>query len=130
MPDKISATESILKGKCPRCRKGNMFNPKASFFSDKTLENCDHCGLHYEVETGFFWGAMYVNYAFNVALFVIISAIILLFQIELTLWQHLAAILIPVIVLYPIFMRYSRVLMLHLFGGIKYQPDITPEKKS
>ncbi|MCS7074930.1 MAG: hypothetical protein NZ108_10730, partial [Bacteroidia bacterium] len=70
------------------------------------------------------------NYAFNVALFIIISAIIMLFDIKLTLWQHLAAILIPVIILYPILMRYSRVFMLHLFGGVKYNPESINEKHS
>jgi hypothetical protein len=30
-------------------------------------QDCPHCGFHFEIEPGFFWGAMYISYAFSVA---------------------------------------------------------------
>jgi hypothetical protein len=30
-------------------------------------ERCSHCGLHYEREPGYWYVAMFVSYAFNVA---------------------------------------------------------------
>jgi hypothetical protein len=30
-------------------------------------EKCSHCGLHYEREPGYWYVAMFVSYAFNVA---------------------------------------------------------------
>ncbi|MBU6274968.1 MAG: DUF983 domain-containing protein, partial [Bacteroidetes bacterium] len=34
-------------------------------------DDCPHCGFHFEIEPGFFWGAMYISYAFSVAVSVI-----------------------------------------------------------
>jgi hypothetical protein len=30
-------------------------------------DNCSHCGLKYQIEPSFFYGAMYVSYGLNVA---------------------------------------------------------------
>jgi hypothetical protein len=47
-------------------------------------ENCSHCGLRYQIEPSFFYGAMYVSYGLNVALGIaafIVSFIFFLKQI-------------------------------------------------
>ena len=42
---------------------GGMYN----FGSNKIHEHCPHCNLHFEIEPGYFYAAMYVSYALNVA---------------------------------------------------------------
>src|SRR3546814_16604797 len=69
-----SKAEAILLCRCPRCRKGNMFthaafHPKFS----KMNKNCPVCNLQFEIEPGFYWGAMYFSYALNVAEMVTIA---------------------------------------------------------
>ncbi len=84
-------------------------------------ENCPVCDLRFEVEPGFFFGAMYISYAFSVALFTTIAVALSVLG-DYSIYVYAVSIVLAVIVLFPIMFRYSRILFLHLFGGIKYQP--------
>jgi hypothetical protein len=85
-------------------------------------EYCEKCHQKLEPEPGFYFGAMYISYAFSVALFVSISiAIFVLFGEKAPLWYYIVAILIASLVTLPFSFRYSRSLMLHWFGGISYE---------
>src|SRR5262245_58085780 len=62
---------SILKMKCPNCRKGDMFINKSVFPLNHMLdmpERCPVCGQKMELEVGFYYGTGYVSYAHTVAL--------------------------------------------------------------
>lgn len=62
---------SILGNKCPRCHEGDFFitkNPYNLKKFDKMHERCNVCNEKFDKEPGFFYGAMYVNYALTVAL--------------------------------------------------------------
>jgi uncharacterized protein (DUF983 family) len=63
---------SIRTMTCPRCQEGQFFqsNPYDLKHAGDLLEHCPSCGLKYEKEPGFYYGAMYVSYALGVALFV------------------------------------------------------------
>lgn len=64
---------STLESKCPRCRKGYIFekqNPYHLKYIFKTNRFCSECGKSFMPEPNFFEGSMYVNYAFSVALVV------------------------------------------------------------
>ena len=90
---------------------------------DKVLDVCSHCGLRYESEPGFFTGAMYVSYAFVVAILITIFTALSV----LDLYTPLLAIAMVVIVnllLFTVFFRYSRVLFLHVFGNIAYESSL------
>lgn len=67
MCKKGSKLYSIVAMKCPRCHEGKMFNsPLVPQFKLYDMpEKCEVCGLKYESEPGFWWGAMYVGYAFS-----------------------------------------------------------------
>ena len=62
-----SKLEAIVKARCPRCRRGKIFSGSLYGWNLQiTNENCSHCGMRFEVEPGYFYGAMYVSYAFVV----------------------------------------------------------------
>ena len=117
----------FMLSRCPRCGKGKVFRNKIlSFknFSD-TLEHCPSCGLEYEPETGFFFGAMYWTYALLVGSTVIMS--ILLYYLG---YFEQAVYIIPVIILFslPWVFRYGRLLMLYIVYPIMYKDKFTGKK--
>lgn len=57
----------MLNEKCPNCEEGDVFIKNQSFFSlPKMKEDCDNCNYHFEIEPGYFLGAMYVSYGLAV----------------------------------------------------------------
>ena len=121
-----STSEAIIKGKCPKCRKGDMFvhplHQVSQFSKMNTL--CPECGLRFEVEPGFFVGAMYVSYVITVGL-LITTGILLYFLGVKTIWVYMSAVFGSIIALLPIIFRYSRIIFLHFFGGIKYDKSFS-----
>jgi uncharacterized protein (DUF983 family) len=67
----------LLHGKCPRCRKGEIFTYPASRLSKFNVMNstCPNCGVMFQPEPGFYQGAMYVSYAFAIVFIVTISIV-------------------------------------------------------
>jgi uncharacterized protein (DUF983 family) len=80
------------------------------------------CGLRYEVEPGFFYGAMYISYGMTVGFMVTMLIAIFVLGNDPDLWVYLAIIIPLNLLCVPLFFRYARVLMLHWFAGIKYDP--------
>lgn len=108
--------------KCPRCRQGNMFqgftyNPLKFASVNKT---CSHCGLSFEIEPGFFTGAMYFSYAINVAIIATVGIFLNIF-FDLHINAVIGIVLGVVLLAVPITFRYSRMMMMYLFSGIKFQ---------
>ncbi|MDV3308507.1 MAG: DUF983 domain-containing protein [Cyclobacteriaceae bacterium] len=112
---------AILQGKCPRCRQGDIFTYPVSKLSKFNVMNarCPHCDVMLQPEPGFYQGAMYVSYAFAVALIVTIG-IVLYIAGDPPEWVYITAIIALTILLAPVNYRASRILYLHLFGGIKF----------
>jgi uncharacterized protein (DUF983 family) len=117
---KINAT---VTNRCPRCLEGRVFenNNPYSFKNGLTMKNtCTACGLKYEMETGFFYGAMYVAYGLVAGLF------ILFFALD-AFWLHLDPMLlfgsfsVVILVIFPLTFRWSRVMWISFF--VKYDPE-------
>ncbi|WP_298122079.1 DUF983 domain-containing protein [Flavobacterium sp.] len=65
----LSTISHIFKNQCPNCYKGKVFADKSFFFSvgfPKMNTHCSHCNYKFEKEPGYFFGAMFVNYAITV----------------------------------------------------------------
>jgi uncharacterized protein (DUF983 family) len=117
MLKKGSKLNSILTGSCPRCQNESMYLDKNPLHLSKILkmhENCSHCGLKYQIEPSFFYGAMYVSYGLNVALSIAVFMLSYLF-IHWDLKTTLIAILIANIVLFPFVLRWSRNIYINFF---------------
>lgn len=100
-----------------------MFKTSALKLSSfhKMYDNCPNCDLRFEREPGFFVGAMYVNYAFSVALIVAVGVALSVFNLY-TLYNFILTVVLLVLILLPFLFRYSRILFLYWFGGIDYDP--------
>ncbi|WP_366936884.1 DUF983 domain-containing protein [uncultured Tenacibaculum sp.] len=83
-------------------------------------ENCPKCNFKYMMEPSFFFGAMYVNYALAVALFVAIFIIAKVF-IGLSILHSFIAIVIVSLILTPVTIRLSRIIWINLF--VSYKKD-------
>ncbi|MEQ8425638.1 MAG: DUF983 domain-containing protein [Cyclobacteriaceae bacterium] len=116
---------ALYSGKCPRCRKGDIFKTPLLNISGfwKMNSNCDHCGVTFEPEPGFYFGAMFVSYAISVALFATIGISLYLLGNPAD-WVYLTAIVTGAILFTPFSFRYSRILFLYFFGGIHFDPSI------
>jgi hypothetical protein len=82
-------------------------------------EICPHCGVRLEPEPGFYQGAMFVGYAFTVAVIMAISAI-LYFSGHPPARVYIWTVIGVMVLLIPINYRYSRIVYLYLFGGIRF----------
>jgi uncharacterized protein (DUF983 family) len=123
MPDR-SYVSALLLGKCPHCRQGNMFAHSATSLLkfSKMNERCPHCGIRLEPEPGFYQGAMYVSYGFTVMVMIIISAILYYMAGHPSEWVYIGVVVAVMLILVPLNYRYSRILFLYMFGGLKYDP--------
>lgn len=118
---------SLLRGKCPHCREGDMFTFPLKRLSKFNVMNntCPHCGVRLEPEPGFYQGAMYVGYAFTIVAIVIISLLLYYVAGNPPSWVYMTTVIGVMILIAPINYRYSRIVFLYLFGGLKYDPRLS-----
>lgn len=119
-----SELNAALHAKCPKCRTGNMFaNSMYGFGSQKMNKTCPHCGFTFEVEPGYFYVAMLVSYALNVALLVTLAVATYTLTHSQNPWLYVGILLIVSILLSPVNFRYSKVILLFwLTPGVHFDP--------
>lgn len=118
---------SVLKCKCPQCQSGKMFKYGAYNLKkfSQMHEHCPVCNLKFEIEPGFFWGGMYVSYAFSVAIMLVMGgAILLLSDGKAGFWTYIIPIIGSFIGLSPVSYRMARVFMIHFFSPIRFNPKL------
>jgi uncharacterized protein (DUF983 family) len=122
--------KSALTLKCPRCDQGEVFESRNPYKPGKMMEmkrTCPNCGLRYEKESGFFYGAMYISYMINIGLFVIATLTWYLFVEDLIDWRiYIGSYVLLTVVLWPVIYRYSRSIWMMFF--FKYDPEKRGEK--
>lgn len=119
-----STALAILEQKCPRCHQGKLFTHSAfnlSKFADMP-EACPVCDLRYEPEPGFYWGAMYITFAFSTGIMLVVGFLVYHLLNDPDTWVYVSAVAFFAVVLTPLSLRYSRTLMLYAFGGTRYDP--------
>jgi uncharacterized protein (DUF983 family) len=117
---------AMLQCKCPQCRSGNMFKFPALDLKRFTQMNefCPVCKLRFEIEPGFFWGAMYVSYALTTGFMLVTCGILLWVFNDPDMWVYVMSIIGIVFISLPWTFRYSRMLMLYLFSPIRFNKDL------
>lgn len=113
----------ILRQRCPRCRKGPIYRGIMTM-----RPSCSACGLVYQREFGYFYGAMYASY--GLGLLTTAYWIPMLMMGVNPVW----VVLLPSIQLFlqiPLTFRYSRVIWLYLdhrFDPVEF--DAEPSEDS
>lgn len=108
--------KTILRSKCPRCHEGDMFQNANPYGKGGTAPNdfCEVCGQQFELETGFYWGAMYVSYALTAG-WAIANFVLLYFIFQISLGFFIPYLVVTLIILYPLIFRVSRTIYLSFF---------------
>ncbi len=117
MLKKGSKLNSILTGSCPKCQEESMYLEKNPYKMGKVFEMheiCSHCGTRYKMEPSFFYGAMYVSYAVSIA-FAVAAFIISNVFIGLGLLHSFVAIVVTLVVAFPVILRLSRNIWINMF---------------
>ncbi len=122
---------SILKMRCPRCRKGQMFIDKNAYrrLSLQHIfgmyEHCPVCHQKYDMEPGFWYGTGYVSYALAVAIsvstFVAWWVLVGISTEDNRIFYWLITNTVTLIVLQPWMMRLSRVIYIRFF--VRYDEE-------
>ena len=123
MLKKGSKLNSILTGTCPRCQKESMYKDQNLLHLNNIIkmnEKCSQCGLKYEIEPSFFYGAMYVSYGLNVAIGILTFLIV--FQFDRSVLTSFISIIIVLILAFPLVLRWSRNIYINIF--VSYNPEI------
>lgn len=120
---KGSRLNSIVRMKCPRCQEGDFFvsHPYDLKNAGEMHEHCPSCGLKYSKEPGFYYGAMYVNYALGVALFVTLWVSFNLFFPNVSTGWQIGIIIFFTVILTPYLYALSKIIWANFF--IKYDKD-------
>ena len=123
-----SPVKAALHCKCPRCRTGTMFSDQLYGFHGQRMNKvCENCGFTFEIEPGYFYVAMFVSYAMNVAEMVIAAVLLYFFTGSNSPWLYCAVLIGLSFVLSPIHFRYSRVILLYwLTPGVHFDPKFVP----
>lgn len=125
---KPSLLLSILGNRCPRCRRGRLFEESNPYRLGRFMrmnKHCPVCGQATEPETGFYFGTGYVSYALSIALSVATFVawwVLIGFSLDdnrLFWWLGLNGVLL--VLMQPLLMRISRTIWLAFF--VYYDPE-------
>lgn len=114
---------SILRLKCPRCHKGDLFSNKNPYHLkdlDHMPDYCPECGEDFQREVGFYYGAMMVSHATTTVIAVIVHAIVFYFY-GWAIAPNLVSITVIIVVFFPVIFRVSRAIWINMFS--KYDPE-------
>lgn len=112
-----------LKLKCPQCGQSPMFH---QWF--RMYPQCNHCGLKYERDPGYFLGSIYINYGLT-AIITTIVYIVTHFAFDMPNWWVVPPLLAFCIIFPLFFFPFARAYWLAMdlsFDKYKDQEDLPP----
>ena len=108
--------KSIVKLKCPRCSKGDLFKKKGLVVYSDMLEmhdTCSECKLKYDLEPGFWLGALWTSYPIVVMIELPFLFLAIMADGQEVWWYFLAMVFF-LIIAYPLMLRLGRSIWIHL----------------
>ncbi|WP_226915783.1 DUF983 domain-containing protein [Hymenobacter siberiensis] len=121
-----STALALAQLRCPRCHQGKLFTHSAlnlSKFAQMPAQ-CPVCSQTFEPEPGFYFGSMYITFGFNVATTLVLGVLIYYLMGNPDTWVYVSIVTAVTVLLTPVILRYSRAMMLYLFGGTRYNPNL------
>jgi hypothetical protein len=88
-------------------------------------ESCSCCGLKYEPETGFYYGAMYVSYGLGAMVFVAVWVAILILFPNTGMIGIATSVVLAMLLMFPLMFRTARLIWINIFT--KYQEGACKE---
>lgn len=126
---KGSKLYSIFRFKCPHCHEGNIYKtPLTSMQGIYNMhENCPKCNQRFQMEPGFYWGAMYIGYGLSSA-YMLTAMMLCIFGLNLSVNQSFMASIAGAVFIVPLVARLARAIWINIY--VKYDPKATssPEK--
>ena len=124
MLKKGSKSYSIFYNKCPKCHHGMFWhknNPYLNVLKNnkQTNSECNKCLLKYEIEPGFWFGAMYVSYAIAVVFLLIFGLIFYSLFENIDMITLVITLSFLVIIFSPINHFFSRLIWINIFVDYK-----------
>lgn len=121
----ITKISSSFLHKCPQCLEGDLFidlNPYHLKNMSKMHSHCPNCGLNFEPEPGYYYGAMYVSYAFTIAVSVAVFLFYWVLFPDFSALTFIIANTLVLIALAPYTFRTARAIWLNIF--VKYDAGL------
>ena len=119
---------SIINFKCPKCHNGDLYPTRLTSFS-KTFsmnDKCDHCGQAFEIEPGFYWGAMYVAYGLSSG-FLLAGFAIIFFLFNTSILTTFFIVFAVVFLFYGLIFRLSRAIWINIYVQYNEKADRQPQ---
>ena len=121
---KGSKLYSILFNKCPRCHIGKFWrhtNPFKNIFNKQEKDDmyCYNCSLLFELEVGFWYGAMYVSYAIGVAIMLFLWGLSSFLFPEINIFNQIFFVIFFILLSAPVNYHYSRLIWINIFVHYK-----------
>ena len=117
---------SIIYNYCPRCQS-EKFWPKNNPYKNILVNNggdlgsCKNCNFKYEIEPGFWYGAMYVSYAIGVAIMLFLLVLSITIFPEINTLNQIFFVTFFILLSSPINYHYSRLIWINIF--VHYKND-------
>ena len=110
---------SIIYNYCPRCHTGKFWpesNPYKNLFviNGGNIGCCKNCNLKYEIEPGFWYGAMYVSYGITVSISILAWFIVNALNKDLNFSILISIISLVLIILSPVVYFLSRLIWINI----------------
>ena len=109
---------SVVHCKCPKCMEGDLFIQRSSYASKGMFDmrdRCPLCGQDFQIEPGFYLGAMWVSYPIVIGLIIAFIAfghwVLGLHMMASFLFSTVILVLLS-----PPLIRYSRAIYLNIFA--------------
>lgn len=118
---------SIIYNCCPRCQS-DKFWPKTNPYKNILVNNggdigsCKNCNLKYEIEPGFWYGAMYVSYGLTVFIAILTWLIMYILNKDMDIFIQISIISFLIIILFPVVYFLSRLIWINLFVSYNKNP--------
>ena len=128
---RLPSRSAALHTKCPRYRRGDFFATSMyGFKAQKTHDTYNHCNLKFEREPGYWYVALFVSYAMNVAELITLAVATYLITGNLeNPYLYIAVLFGGTFLLSPINFRYSRVVLLYwLTPGLNFNAQMSRDK--
>jgi uncharacterized protein (DUF983 family) len=118
---KGSKLYGIWGWKCPRCQEGDLYKTGIGGGVYNMHKKCTKCTQDFEMEPGFYWGAMYIGYALSAG-YMLAGFAICLWLFKLSATASFALLIFIGILLLPFLARYSRAIWLS--SNVRFSPKI------